>query len=100
MQMQMQYKENVDEHRKEQPNFKVGDHVWLQPQHIKTTRPLEKLDHQRSGPFLMMKQINVVAFQLKFLGFMRIHLVFHVSLLEPYHASMNPRKIHDPLPPI
>jgi hypothetical protein len=29
----MQYKENVDEHQKEQPNFKVGDHVWLQPQH-------------------------------------------------------------------
>jgi hypothetical protein len=26
--------------------------------------------------------------------------MFHVSLLEPYHASTNPRIIHDPLPPI
>jgi hypothetical protein len=26
--------------------------------------------------------------------------MFHVSLLEPYHASTNPRRIHDPLPPI
>jgi hypothetical protein len=97
--MQNQYKENVDEHRKEQPSFKVGDHVWLQPQHIKT-RPSEKLDHQRPGPFFIMKQINAMGFQLKLPSFMKIHLVFHVSLLEPYHTSMNPRKIHDPLPPI
>ncbi len=27
--MQRQYKENVDEHWKEQPSFKVEDQVWL-----------------------------------------------------------------------
>jgi hypothetical protein len=47
-----------------------------------------------------VKQINVVAFQLKLLGSMKIHLVFHVFLLEPYHTSIIPRKIHDPPPPI
>ncbi len=47
-----------------------------------------------------MKQINVMAFQLKFLGSMRIHHVFHVSLLEPYHASTILGRIHDPPPPI
>jgi hypothetical protein len=47
-----------------------------------------------------MKQINVVAFQLKLLCFMIIHLVFHVSLLEPYHVSTIPGRIHDPPPPI
>ncbi len=31
---------------------------------------------------------------------MKICVMFHVSLLEPYHASTNPRRIHDPLPPI
>jgi len=41
-----------------------------------------------------------VVFQFKFIGSMKIHLMFHVSLLEPYHASTNPKKIHDPLPPI
>jgi hypothetical protein len=45
-----------------------------------------------------MKQINVVAFQLKLLNSMNIHLVFHVSLLEPYHASTIPRKICEPPP--
>jgi hypothetical protein len=47
-----------------------------------------------------MKQINVVAFQLKLLNSIRIHLVFHVSLLELYHTYTIPRKIHDPSPPI
>jgi hypothetical protein len=47
-----------------------------------------------------VKQTNVAAFQLKFLGSMKIHHVFHVSLLEPYHASTIPEKIHDPPPPI
>jgi hypothetical protein len=45
-----------------------------------------------------MKQINVVAFQLKLLNSMNFHLVFHVFLLEPYHASTIPRKICEPPP--
>ncbi len=47
-----------------------------------------------------MKQINVVVFQFKLLGYMRIHHVFHVFLLEPYHAFTIPRRVHDPLSPI
>ncbi len=47
-----------------------------------------------------MKQINVMTFQFKFLGSMKIHHVFHVSLLEFYHTSTIPRRIHDPFPPI
>jgi len=31
---------------------------------------------------------------------MKICVMFHFSLLEPRHASTNPRRIHDPLPPI
>ncbi len=27
---QRRYKENGNEYHKEQPNFKVGDHFWLQ----------------------------------------------------------------------
>ncbi len=46
-----------------------------------------------------MKQINVMAFQLKLPGSMRIHLVFHVFLLEPYHMSTILGIIHDPPPP-
>jgi hypothetical protein len=47
-----------------------------------------------------MKQINVVVFQFKLVGSMKIHPMFHVSLLEPYHASTIPRRIHNQPSPI
>jgi hypothetical protein len=31
---------------------------------------------------------------------MKIHPMFHVSLLEPYHAFIIPRRTHKPTPPI
>ncbi len=31
---------------------------------------------------------------------MKIHLMFHVSLLEPYYVSTIPNKTHEPLLPI
>jgi hypothetical protein len=51
---------------------------------------------KRLGPFTIMKQINVVAFQLKFPNSMKIHFMFHVSLFKPYHASTIPRKFYEP----
>jgi hypothetical protein len=50
--------------------------------------------------FFIVKQINVMAFELKLLNSIRIHPMFHVSLLELYHAYAIPRKIHDLFPPI
>ncbi len=74
--------------------------LGISQQHIKTTRPLEKLDHQKLGSFLIVKQISVMAFELKLLGFMRIHPMFHVSLLEPYPTSTISGKNHDSPPSI
>jgi hypothetical protein len=61
---------------------------------------LKKLDYQKLGLFTIVKQINTVAIQLKLLNSMKIHHVFHVSLLEPYHASNIPWRTHEPPPPI
>jgi hypothetical protein len=47
-----------------------------------------------------MKQINIMAFQFKLLDSMKIHPVFHVSLLEPYHVSTILRRTHELIPPI
>jgi hypothetical protein len=80
-------------------NIVRNNQVWLWWQNIKTTRPSTKLDYQRLGRFTIMKQINVVAFQLELLNSMKIHHVFHVSLLEPYHASTVPWRICEPPPP-
>jgi hypothetical protein len=58
------------------------------------------MDYQRHGPFTIVKQINIVAFQLKLQDSMKVHPVFHVSLLEPYHASTILKRTHKPPPPI
>jgi hypothetical protein len=41
-----------------------------------------------------------MAFQNKLPDSMKIYLVFHVSLLEPFHASTIPGRTHEPTPPI
>jgi hypothetical protein len=57
-------------------------------------------NHQNLGPLFIVKQINVVTFQLKLSSSMKIHPLFHVSLLEPYHVFTILGRIHDPPPPI
>jgi hypothetical protein len=77
--------------------FNVGDKVWLSSTNIRTERPSKKLDWKRLGPFSITKRIGTQAYQLALPNSMRIHPVFHVSLLEPYFASAIPGRT--PLPP-
>ncbi len=81
-------------------SFAVGDKVWLLRKFIKTSRPSEKLDHRRLGPFKISEQINPVAFRLDLPAATKIHNVFHVSLLEPYHEDTNPLRYQPPPPPV
>ena len=67
---------------------------------MKTTRPCNKLDYQRPGPYLITKQINEVAFHLNLPPHMSIHPVFLVSLLEPYASNSIPDRGVPPPPPI
>jgi hypothetical protein len=47
-----------------------------------------------------MKQINIVAFLIKFPNFIKLHLIFHILLLEPYYESIIFKKVLEPSPPI
>jgi hypothetical protein len=80
--------------------FDIGDMVWLLSTNIKTARPSKKLDWKRLGPFPIVKRIGIQAYQLRLPLSMKIHNVFHVSLLEPYTASDIPGRVPPPPPPI
>lgn len=68
------------------PVFAIGDYVWLLRRNIKTTRPSLKLDYRRLGPFQVLDRRGVSAYLLKLPSTLsRLHPVFNVSLLEPYH---------------
>ena len=86
-QAQLCYKEIANVKRKKHPSFQVGDKVWLLHRNIKTNRPCDKLDYWRIGPFRIKKQINIVGYRLELPASMKIHHVFHASLLEIFHES-------------
>jgi transposase InsO family protein len=91
------------------PNFKEDQLVWLLRRNIKTTRPSDKLDHHRLGPYRVIKKIGSSAYLLQLPSYLaRLHPVFHVSLLEPYkdpsefhpHSDPTPFSIPDESPSI
>jgi chemotaxis protein CheY-P-specific phosphatase CheC len=80
--------------------FSVGDKVWLLSPNIRTQRPSKKLDWKRLGPFPITKRIGTQAYRLELPSSMRIHPVFHVSLLEPHKPSTIPGRSLPPPPPV
>jgi hypothetical protein len=69
--------------RLEGPRLREGDLVYVLRRNIKTTRPSDKLDHKKIGPFKIKRNIRDISYELHLPSTMRIHPVFHVSLLEP-----------------
>jgi hypothetical protein len=69
------------------PTFERGDKVYLTRRNIKTKRPSDKLDHKRLGPFEVTDKIGDTNYRLSLPQGMRIHPVFHISLLEPAHRN-------------
>jgi hypothetical protein len=68
--------------------------------HIMTTRPCDKLDYQRLGPFVITERINDATFGLDLPATLRRHPVFHSFLLEPCHTSSIPNRVVPPPPPL
>jgi hypothetical protein len=95
---QERQKRNANKSRKQNLNISVGDKVWLLRRNLKIRRPSDKLDYRRLGPFCVSKQVNEVAYRLDLPSSMKIHLVFHVSLLEPYRESTIPGRLPAPPP--
>ncbi|SCZ91750.1 BZ3500_MvSof-1268-A1-R1_Chr5-1g07649 [Microbotryum saponariae] len=80
------------------PPLALGQQVMLNRRNIRTTRPSSKLDSNKLGPFAIKRIINPVAYELDLPSTMRIHPVFHVSLLEPYRPNTLPSR-QQPVPP-
>jgi hypothetical protein len=54
------------------------------------------LDYKCLGPFKIAKLVGLVACQLELPPQFKIHNVFHVSLLEPYHENQIPERHREP----
>jgi hypothetical protein len=67
--------------------FKVGDLIIPNSKNLKIRQPKKKLDHKFWEPFKISHSIKNTAFQLDLPNSWNFHDVYHVSLLERYHAS-------------
>jgi hypothetical protein len=75
--------EHANRKRLPAPAYETGDEVWLDARNIRTQRASKKLDWKNLGPYQVTKKISSHAYRLDLPESMKIHPVFHVSLLRP-----------------
>lgn len=68
--------------RDREPTLKERDKVYLLTQNIKTKQPSKKLDNTKLEPFKVKATKGSLNYKLELPPQMKIHLVFHIMLLE------------------
>ncbi|CCO33411.1 Retrotransposable element Tf2 155 kDa protein type 3 [Rhizoctonia solani AG-1 IB] len=82
------------------PEFAPGDKVWLLASNITSQQPNKKLDHKQYGPCPVRERIGSHAYCLALPETMKIHDVFHVSLLTAYKSDPEFKCHFTLLPPV
>jgi hypothetical protein len=68
--------------------FSVGQEVLLSTENIRLKTPgAQKLLPRFIGPFVIKSQKSLVTYELRLPDTLKVHPVFHVSLLKPYYRS-------------
>jgi transposase InsO family protein len=84
---QVRQAEQANKHRRE-VTFQVGHKVRLSTANLQLPSTMsKKLVARYIGPFTVEKVVSPVAYKLKLPKTLRIHPVFHVSLLQPWHKD-------------
>ena len=86
VQAQQRQKAYADQHRRDL-EFPVGDRVLLSTKHMRRPGAGRCLLPRFIGPHKVAKRVGAVAYELDIPRSMRIHDVFHFSLLKPYRSD-------------
>jgi len=83
--------------------FQIDDQVLLSSAHINLTsqakHPSKKLQHQFIGPYHIIQKVSPVAYKLELPDTLKIHPIFHVSILCPYKSPESIKHRPSPTPP-
>eukprot|EP00253_Pinus_taeda_P016913 PITA_16913 len=78
---------NFADRKRRFKEFQIGDHVYIQIQAKRSTlqwNGCAKLAPRYCGPFQILARVGPVAYQLALPSHIRVHNVFHVSVLKKY----------------
>ena len=90
-QAQQRYQKSADNGRLPAPDFKIGQKVYVEAKFFRTTRPTKKLSEKNLGPYEIIAQVSSHSLTLRLPEALRaVHLVFHVSMMEPAASSSIP----------
>ena len=95
-----EYEVQANKERKAARLYRPGDLVWLNYKNLRSLRPCKKLDFKNGGPFKIIKPVGKYAFKLELPSTVKIHPVFHVSLLSPVYTNPLPGQVSGPPPPL
>ena len=84
--------------RQQPPAYKVGDKVYLKGEHIKSDRPMKKLDWKWYGPFPIAKVLSKHNLVLTLPASWHVHPVFHVERVRKAPPDTIPER-QAPAPP-
>ena len=73
---------HANKHRFENSNLKKRNKIYVLRKNIATSRSSKKLDQIKIESFEIVKNIRNISYELKLLDQIKIHFVFHKSLLE------------------
>ena len=83
--------------------FEIGDQVLLSTKNLSLPHSgvdrsgSRKFAPKRIGPFEVLEKVKCDSYRLRLPSSLRLHDVFHTSLLFPYRASDHPNRVNPPL---
>jgi transposase InsO family protein len=89
-----------DKGKRRLPQWEVGSEVWLSTKNLRTKRPARKLSEAFSGPHKILEKVSSHAYRLELPPSMKIHNVFHISLLRDAPPNRFEGREIPPPPPI
>ena len=72
----------------------------MDAQNVTTTAPTKKLADRRLGPYEVIEKVSELDYRLRLPSTLKIHPVFHVSLLYPFSDDTIPGRTPSPPPPV
>ena len=82
----MLMKSQYDKHKKLAVNYKPGDKVYINVEHLPSVQQSQKLEKKFFSPYKIMEKVGQSAYRIKIPVSWRVYNIFNESLLKPYHA--------------